>query len=231
MKGLQGKSVISLDCFGTLIDWESGVVGALEPILASHGRSPGREAVLSAYLAAERCAKRATFLPYHDLLATNLEILGEMWGFVPTRAQKDAFVNSAQFWPLFEGEAAALRALGDRFTLALVADCNHATVQRLVVSCKAHFSHILISEQLRSYKPSLHNFRRAIEEYDALPAKILHVAQSVANDLVPAKKIGLTTVCLNRATSMTGATSAAYADFECESMRSLASRLLTPGVS
>lgn len=220
MKSFQSKSVISIDCFGTLIDWENGIISILDPILQSHGRHLTQSQTVAAYVHASNEVKRRTFLPFRDMLVTTLETIGETWGFLPTSSQTESLIDSVSSWPLFEGEVEALVELGGHYTLILHANCDNTVVDRLRAKCGVEFDHLAISEKLRSYTPSLHHYRRALQLVDATPTQALHIAQRPSQARIAKKRTGFTTVHITREdhyrirTAHVGA-----ADYECASLR------------
>jgi 2-haloacid dehalogenase len=124
--------------------------------------------------------------------------LGERLGFAVSPAEVEALVGSVGDWPAFEDSADALNALKRRFKLAIISNIDDdlfaASQRRLGVD----FDWIVTAQQVRSYKPSLNNFRVALERIGAPTERVLHVAQSLFHDHVPAKQLGLDTVWVNR---------------------------------
>jgi 2-haloacid dehalogenase len=219
---------LSFDCYGTLIDWETGLLGALRPILAAHGVEAGDDELLEAYAERESALEAGPYLRYREVLERSLDGLGERFGFTPTPAERAAFGGSVADWPAFEDSPAALAQLERRFRLAVITNCDDdlfaASNRRLGVD----FDWIITAEQARSYKPSARNFELAFERIDVPRERILHVAQSLFHDHVTANALGLTTVWVDRRAGKhgSGATPPAEAtpDLRVPDMRSLAAR-------
>jgi 2-haloacid dehalogenase len=185
---------LTFDCYGTLIDWESGILAALEP----HIGDADREDVLERFARHEARLEAGPYLPYKEILAGCLEALGEELGFTPTDDEARAFGTSVTDWPAFDDSPTALQQLKTRFRLAVITNCDDdlfaASNRRLGVE----FDFVVTAEQARGYKPRTENFTYAFERIDVPRERILHVAQSLFHDHVPAKALGMTTVWIDR---------------------------------
>ena len=220
------KSVLSFDCYGTIIDWEAGIVAAVQPILRAHGLDVADEQVLELYAALESAAEAGPYRRYADILADVMRGLGERLGFTPSQTDTDALAASVGDWPPFADSAEALARLKRCFKLAIISNIDDdlfaASQRRLGVE----FDWIVTAQQARSYKPSLNNFRVALERIGLPHEQVLHVAQSLFHDHVPARQLGLDTVWVNRRSGKRGggATPVADAqpDLEVPDLRSLA---------
>ena len=181
---------LTFDCYGTLIDWETGILTALAPHSA--------EDLLERFARHEARLEAGPYLPYKDVLAGCLRGLGEELGFEPTDEEARAFGQSVKDWPAFEDSPEALAALKRRFKLAVITNCDDdlfaASNRRLGVE----FDHVITAQQARGYKPRIENFELAFERIDVPRERILHVAQSLFHDHVPAKRLGMTTVWIDR---------------------------------
>ena len=215
---------LTFDCYGTLIDWETGLLAALAP----HIDGADEQDVLERFARHEARLEAGPYLPYKEVLAGCLRALGEELGFTPTDAQAQAFGRSVEDWPAFEDSAEALAQLKRRFKLAVITNCDDdlfaASNRRLGVE----FDWVITAEQARGYKPRTENFEFAFERIDVPRERILHVAQSLFHDHVPAKALGMTTVWIDRrhGRSGGGATPPADAvpDLTLPDLRSLALR-------
>jgi 2-haloacid dehalogenase len=192
------KAVFTFDCYGTIIDWEAGILAVLQPLLRAHQIELADEQVLELHAELESAAGAGPYRPYADLLRGVVRALGERLGFAVSPAEVEALVGSVGDWPAFEDSADALNALKRRFKLAIISNIDDdlfaASQRRLGVD----FDWIVTAQQVGSYKPSLNNFRVALERIGAPTERVLHVAQSLFHDHVPAKQLGLDTVWVNR---------------------------------
>jgi 2-haloacid dehalogenase len=218
--------VLTFDCYGTLIDWETGIWEALRPVLERHGAAAGREQALEWFGALESEAERPPYRDYKTVLRDVLEGFGRRAGFAPTDTECHNFAQSVGEWPAFPDTAAALQALRARFQLAIVSNVDDdlfaLSARRLGVT----FDWVITAEQARSYKPSHQNFLLAMRRIGLPRERVLHVAQSLYHDVAPARSLGLSTVWVNRRRGLAGpgATPAAEAkpDFEVPDLRTLA---------
>jgi len=223
---LTAFDALTFDCYGTLIDWETGILAALRPVLAAHGADEDDDALLERFARHEAALEAGPYLRYADVLAGCLRGLGDELGFTPTDAETAAFARSVGDWPAFPDSPEALAALKRRFRLAVITNCDDdlfaASNRRLGVE----FDWVITAQQARGYKPRLENFELAFARMGMPRERILHVAQSLFHDHVPAKALGMTTVWIDRrgGRAGSGATPPAMAapDLTLPNLRSLA---------
>lgn len=206
------KRVLTFDCYGTLIDWETGILSTLEPILTDHGVTANAEDLLTLYAELEPAAEQGPYTPYRQLLMAVLRGLGERLGFTPSTAEQSRFANAVGDWPPFADTPAALRALKRRFRLAIISNIDDDLFARTNQKLDVVFDWIVTAQQVRSYKPSLNNFRQALARIGLPTEQVLHVAQSLFHDHAPAKLLGLETVWVNRRHGKAGAGATPYAN-------------------
>ncbi len=189
---------LTFDCYGTLIDWEAGILTGLRAVLGPHGARPPDQELLERYATAEAALEAGPYRLYRDVLGLGLASVGAEYGVRPTPAEVEAFGGSAGDWPAFPDSAAALGRLKARFRLGVLTNCDDdlfaASNRRLGVE----FDWIVTAEQARGYKPRLANFDLLFERLALPRERMLHVAQSLFHDHVPAKALGLTTVWIDR---------------------------------
>jgi len=190
--------VLTFDCYGTLIDWESGLLEAFRGILGPRGVETDDEALLERYAAHEGALEAGPYLRYREVLAQAADAVCRELGVEATPEELAAFGGSVVDWPAFPDSADALATLKRRFALAVITNCDDdlfaASNRRLGVQ----FDFVITAQQVGAYKPSPRNFAVAFERLDRPRDRILHVAQSLFHDHVPAKALGLTTVWVNR---------------------------------
>jgi 2-haloacid dehalogenase len=189
---------LTFDCYGTLIDWETGILAALRPVLDAHGTALADDPLLEAFARHEAALEAGPYLRYADVLAGCLRGLGDELGFAPTASEQTTFGRSVTQWPAFADSPAALARLKQRFKLGVITNCDDdlfaASNRRLQVD----FDWVVTAEQAKGYKPRTENFAFAFERIDVPRERILHVAQSLFHDHVPAKALGMTTVWIDR---------------------------------
>ena len=197
--------VLTFDCYGTLIDWEAGILAAIRPILDAHGIDAGDDdGVLEAFARHEAEIEGGPYRPYRQVLGEVLTAMLGRFGQAPTAAEVAAFGGSVADWPAFPDSGAALARLQTRFKLGVITNCDDdlfaASEQRLGVT----FDVVVTAQQAKRYKPNPRGFELAFERIGLPPARILHVAQSLFHDHVTAKRLGLRTVWVDRRAGKAG---------------------------
>jgi 2-haloacid dehalogenase len=189
---------LTFDCYGTLVDWEAGLTAAFRAVLDAHGIGHDPDDVLTRFARHEAAAESGPYKTYADVLATALRGVAVELGFEPTADEVARFSRSVEDWPAFADSPAALGRLKERFRLGVLTNCDDdlfaASNRRLGVE----FDWIITARQVRSYKPDERNFRVMLDRVGLPPGRIVHVAQSLYHDHVPAKRLGLTTVWIDR---------------------------------
>ncbi len=195
---------LSFDCYGTLIDWETGISSALQPILEAHEVSAGDHAVLELYGKAEIDIEAGPYRPYCEVLKDVLSQIGDVFGFEPSRDELESFSTSVINWPAFTDSSQALRALATRYRLIILSNIDDDQFRFSQQLLGVEFDHVFTAQQIGSYKPSRQNFEYLIQHAGAPQHKILHVAQSLFHDIAPAKAMGISTVWVNRRQGLAG---------------------------
>jgi 2-haloacid dehalogenase len=223
---------LSFDCYGTLIDWEAGLINVLSPWARSAGVDLDDEALLAAYSRHEAEAEVSyPAEPYPHILARSMRALGSELGSPASPDDAERLARSVPDWPAFADSAAALAALGRRFKLIILSNVDRASFAASSRRLGVEFSAVITAEDVGSYKPSPRNFAALLAEARRLgieDGKLLHVAQSLFHDHVPARQAGLPTAWINRRSGRPGwgATPAPPApvvpDWEFPSMAALA---------
>jgi 2-haloalkanoic acid dehalogenase type II len=223
---------LTFDCYGTLIDWEQGILAELKPWATSTGLSD--DAILEAFGAEESSCEAATpDRPYPGVLADVYRALGRRWGLKTNEIAPIAFGGAVGRWPAFPDSAASLAYLKQHFKLVILSNVDHSSFARSNAKLQVDFDLVVTAQDVGSYKPDRRNFERLLTELATLgiaQERTLHVAQSLFHDIVPAKAIGLKTVWVNRRKGRPGggatppASGDATPDLEVASMAELADR-------
>ena len=195
-------AALSFDCYGTLIDWETGLTAVLIPWARQRGLSLGGEELLTEYAAAEAAAEAGhPAEPYPDVLARSMRLLGDRLGAEVTADDAARLARSVPDWPAFPDSAAALAILGGRFKLIILSNVDRASFAGSAARLGASFTSVITAQDVGSYKPDPRNFEALASEAARLgirPGGLLHVAQSLFHDHVPAQRAGLRTVWIHR---------------------------------
>ena len=186
---------LTFDCYGTLIDWGTGLVNHLQPLLLERDAHVIDDFLLEFFAEAEP-AIQADGVLYSDVLREVLRRLGSRLGFTPTDEVLDAFATSVADWPVFADTVPALQRLGEHFDLVIVSNVDNALFAGSAPRLGVDFKHVITAEDVGAYKPDRRMFDQAREVLG--DARILHVAQSVYHDIEPATALGLPTVWIRR---------------------------------
>jgi 2-haloacid dehalogenase len=189
--------VLTFDCYGTLIDWEAGLLAALREALPG-AADVDDDALLETYARHEAEAEKPPYRSYREVLAAGVRGVADDLELDVADAAVARFSESVRHWPAFPDSAGALARLHERFQLGVITNCDRdlfaSSSERLGVT----FDWVVTAQDARAYKPALTGFELAFATIPVPRKRILHVAQSLFHDHVPAKQLGLTTVWIDR---------------------------------
>ncbi len=189
---------ISFDCYGTLIDWESGILSYLRPLLL-HKRHPLPDAqILSLYSEFEPREQSVDYRSYREVLASVVRDFARELHFDVTKAEASGLADSIREWTPFPDTVPALRELKRCYRLAILSNIDDELFQHSAQKLQVAFDCIVTAQQVRSYKPSLKNFEVLLEKLRVPRRCLLHVAESLYHDVAPAASLGIATVWVNR---------------------------------
>jgi len=219
-------STLTFDCYGTLIDWESGILSVLRLMLAAHRKSLSDAQILELYSDLEAKAEQGEFHPYHEVLQTVVRGFGQRLGFEPTEAEVRSLPESLATWTAFHDTVTALRQLKARYRLAIISNIDDDLFAQSAPKLEVPFDFVITAQQARAYKPSHQIFQLAEQTISVPRSQWLHVGQSIYHDAIPAKSLGVATVWVNRPSPRPSAGAAKAAssqpDLEVPDLRSLA---------
>jgi len=201
---LSDFSTLTFDCYGTLIDWESGIWEALQPLLIRNDVTDvSRALALELFARAESQHETSTpALLYPEILALAHRDLAEHLQLDTNSELDRRFGQSVPQWPAFPDSSAALRALGARYRLVVLSNIDRASFAASQKLLETDFDAVYTAEDIGSYKPDSRNFEYLLHQlaadFGVGPEEILHVAQSLYHDHVPAQGIGLATAWIDR---------------------------------
>jgi 2-haloacid dehalogenase len=205
---LSDFDVLSFDCYGTLIDWESGIVAALAPWLEAHGVAAERERILAAFARAEAPQQQATpDMLYRDLLAVVHGAIAEEFGLAQDPVAARALGASVEHWPAFPDSPTALAYLKQHYQLVILSNVDRASFLHSNRRLGVAFDAVYTAEDVGAYKPDPRNFEYLLAnlaERGIERAQILHTAESLFHDHVPAKRCGLATCWIHRRAGQDG---------------------------
>lgn len=225
MLSLEQYTVLTFDCYGTLINWEQGILSALRPLLAAHNCSLPDDALLERFATLESAAEAGAYRPYTAVLRHVVEGLGEQLHFTPTPDECNSLAASVPHWPPFGDTVDALQALKKRYKLAIISNIDDDLFAHSARHLQVPFDWVITAQQAQSYKPAPRHFTLALQRIGLPKEQLLHVAQSLYHDIAPASQFGLATVWVNRRHGQVsaGATPPAHAtpDLEVPDLRTL----------
>jgi 2-haloacid dehalogenase len=194
--------ILTFDCYGTLIDWETGIAQALQPLLSRHGLKLRRDDILASFAGHESAQEAETpDMLYSELLARVHRRLCDKWGIAAREEDHRTFGASIGDWPAFPDSAPALAYLKQFYKLVVLSNVDRRSFARSAARLGVAFDAVYTAEDIGSYKPDLRNFHYMI---DALARSghtkrdILHTAQSLYHDHAPANAVGLRSAWIDR---------------------------------
>lgn len=219
--------VITLDCYGTLIDWETGILSALRQVLSAHGSKLSDPEILRVYSELEPEAQAGEFRPYREILSSVVRGFGTRLGFMATEQEQQSLPNSLSAWKPFPDMVSALRRLQTQFKLGILSNVDDDLFAATAPRLEINFDYVITAGQARAYKPSRQIFEMAQHRMTVRPGQWLHAGQSIYHDIIPAKALGISTVWVNRPSIRPGAgaakaAAAAEPDVEVGSLSALA---------
>ena len=234
--GLTDFTTLSFDCYGTLIDWEAGIRGALGKWAHAHGIDSTTESLLSAFARYEsRFQQEQPDRPYPDVLRAVHGAIAAEFSAAASFAERSAFAASIADWPLFADTKAALQRLKNHYRLVVLSNIDQAAFDLANQQLAVTFDAVFTAEAIGSYKPDPRNFRYMLDrlaKQGTQRGDILHCAQSLYHDIVPAQRVGLATAWINRRHGQAGCGATpparAQADFEFPSLSALVAAMGIP---
>ncbi len=203
MLDLSRFEALTFDCYGTLIDWESGLLRALGSmgLLAA---SPAD--TLAAFARAEARAEAGPYRPYRQVLTEVALDLARELGRPLSPEAAGRLPASIADWEPFPDTAGALEHLARRFSLNVISNVDDDLFEstRARLGRPSLLERVVTAQYCRSYKPARRNFRVMLALLDLPPDRVLHVAQSLYHDIGPARELGLATVWVRRRSTRTG---------------------------
>ena len=198
--------VLTFDCYGTLIDWESGIYTALQPLLQKSKQATGqilsRDAALETFARHESAQEEATpAMIYSELLATVHRRLARAWDLTVEEADHARFGASVPDWPAFPDSADALAYLKQHYQLVILSNVDRASFAASNRRLGVAFDAVFTAQDIGSYKPNPRNFEYLLEhlgQRGIARTDILHTAQSLFHDHAPAKRFGLASAWIDR---------------------------------
>ena len=191
---------VSFDCYGTLVDWETGISGAVGEVLESRGMGMSRTEILGLFAEVEpRVQASETFVKYRRVLWRVMGLMGSELGVDFSKSELGCLADTLLDWPVFPDTVGALKALNARYKLSVISNVDDVFFVKTAEALEVDFDVVVTAEQVGSYKPDLRNFNVALERMAVDKERWLHVAESLYHDIGPANRLGIARVWVNRA--------------------------------
>ena len=197
---------LSFDCYGTLIDWESGILAAMQPVIARHELVSSADEVLEAYARGESAVEAGEYKPYREVLRRTFAAMAKDLGFAPQADELETLIEALPRWPPFHDTVAGLRRLKDAgWRLVIISNVDddlffEGTAPQLGVE----FDAVITAAQARCYKPGEAIFQQALARLGLEPGQLVHAAQSRYHDIVTARRLGIRCVHVTRDSGRVG---------------------------
>jgi 2-haloacid dehalogenase len=189
---------ISFDCYGTLIDWESGILACFEDLKKRYDIKISDIEILKLYANFEADEEHKSFRTYREILVSVLERFANHLSFTLLAEDKYALAESVKKWPPFPDTSLALKELQKKYKLVIISNIDDDLFAYSEALMDIKFDHIFTAQQMKNYKPALANFEYVQNALSLDKAEWLHVAQSLYHDHVPASKLGIKSVWIKR---------------------------------
>jgi 2-haloacid dehalogenase len=196
--------VLTFDCYGTLINWEAGLLPALHRVLSAHGKQVDDATLLKLYGDFEQRSEAGPFMPYREVLASVVGQFGQEFGFTPSSAELSSLAASLSNWNPWPDTVGALHQLKTKYRVAILSNIDDDLFASTRPKLEVEFDEVITAQQAQAYKPSLRVFELALSRVKAPAHRVLHVGQSLYHDVVPAQALGLATVWVNRPSARPG---------------------------
>jgi 2-haloacid dehalogenase len=196
--------ILTFDCYGTLINWEEGILRCMHRILVAHGKDTDDATILQLFGDFEARAEQGPYRRYREVLQLVVREFGKQLTFVPTDEEIQSLPESLRDWRSWPDTVNALRELRKRFRLAIISNVDDDLFATTQPQLEVKFDQIITAQQAGAYKPSLKIFELALSRIGVPVRRILHVGQSIYHDIVPAQSLGLSTVWVNRPSPRAG---------------------------
>lgn len=193
---LQGITTLTFDCYGTLIDWESGILSAVRSVIGNSHLTDDQ--ILHAYARAEEALEGGPYMPYAQVLRDVMRQIAAEFHVPLTEHQSGAIAASLPSWKAFPDTVAAMHRLRTRFKLGVISNIDDDLFAGTQRTSALPIDWLITAQQCGSYKPSPNNFRQAMAAHHLTPATMLHVAESLYHDIAPCRALGIRCIWVHR---------------------------------
>jgi len=197
---------LSFDCYGTLVDWETGISDAVDGALRSHDIEMTRSEILELFAEVEPQIQVGTgYLEYRRVLRRVMAMIGIQLDFQFTETDLTCLADTLPSWPIFPDTIPSLRAMKEHYKLAIISNVDDDLFAQTAKVLEVPFDTVVTAQQVRSYKPDLSNFHTALDRMDIDKSRWLHIGESLYHDIGPANELGISSIWVNRGHDREGA--------------------------
>ena len=189
---------LSFDCYGTLINWEAGILGYIRPVLKRKQCTVSDDQILNLYSEFEPRRQELPYRTYREVLAEVMRDFAGEFRVEVSDEEARGLADSIRDWEPFPDAVAALRRLRSRYKLAVLSNIDDDLFALTAPKLGVELDALVTAQQAGSYKPSLRNFEALLKRLQIDKSKLLHVAESSYHDVAPARSLGIATVWVNR---------------------------------
>jgi 2-haloacid dehalogenase len=190
---------LSFDCYGTLVDWETGISTSVADALRAHDRQLSRGEILALFSSVEpEIQQGGEYLEYREVLRRVMAAIGTKLEITLSQAEESCLVDTIGTWPIFPDTVTSLRLMKGRYKLAIISNVDDDLFAPSARALGVEMDAVITAQQCRSYKPNHGNFRVAQERMGVGKEGWLHIAESLHHDIGPANQLGIRSVWVNR---------------------------------
>src|SRR3954471_15136112 len=186
-------TTLTFDCYGTLIDWESGSCRALRDIYGYSQSEVTDDALIDLFLQADARIVRENIFPYSKVLQRVAQSVAESLRVRSDPAREASFASSLPTWPAFEETNPSLTWLARRYRLAIISNVDDHLLFQTIKQLGVPFEVMVTSQQTKSYKPDRAIFDRAVKLIGEHPITIIHIAEERC-EVTPARALGMRSI-------------------------------------
>jgi 2-haloacid dehalogenase len=191
-------SCLTFDCYGTLVDWESGIKGTIRTILSDKGINGNIEQLYRTREDLEFDLIQSEYRSYREILALSLKETFAQFHVPYSNRDGERLAESVPDWPLFSDTLASLRRLGRKSKLCIISNIDKDIIAKTKDRMGVRFDLTVTAQEARSYKPSIRPFQLALEKLKVKSSEVLHVSSGFRYDIPPAHQLGFKTAWVNR---------------------------------
>lgn len=191
---------LTFDCYGTLVDWEKGILNAIQKVLHRHNITIDSQQLFELFdrFEQEVKTKSENFIKYREVLNRTMQKFADHFDVRFSQSEIEALASSVANWPLFPDTNEALEFLKQKYKLVVVSNIDEDLFAQTANNFSVSLDNTVLAEQIQSYKPATKHFEITVQRLGTTKENILHVAQSIIHDIIPANNLGWDNIWVRR---------------------------------